>query len=171
MTINMRRRRMPMPGTHIDQLAMARRADEQTSRRASSSWPLPQAQTTEAAHLISLWLSSPKSKNKTNQRTQKPKTEKNQHCDKRSKCERAGQQYTVKNIYVCLCLCAGVRVCVCVCVQSILDVCSLVDARASPKEMLHPAAVLARRHPTRGPTAHQGLTDAAHQPGPRCVHV
>lgn len=50
-----------------------------------------------------------------------------------------------------------------VCVQSILDVCSLVDARASPKEMLHPAAVLARRHPTRRASAHQ---DGALQPGP-----
>lgn len=37
-------------------------------------------------------------------------------------------------MYVSLSVCG----CVCVCVQSILDVCSLVDARASPKEMLHP---------------------------------
>lgn len=117
----------------------------QTSRRASSTWPQPQAQTTEAAHLMSLWLSSQKSKTKQTKEPKKQKQKKIQHCDRRNKCERAGQHYTVKK-----CLCMSVSVCV----QSILDVCSLVDARASPKEMLHPAAVLARRHPTRRATAH-----------------
>lgn len=90
------------------QLSYRPAGNGQTSRRASSTWPQPQAQTTEAAHLMSLWLSSQKSKNKTNQRTQKPKTTKNQQCDRRSKCERAGKQYTVKKCLciVCLCLCA-----------------------------------------------------------------
>jgi len=41
----------------------------------SNTWPIPQAQTTEAGHLMSLWLSSPKSKN-TTKPTKKPNRKK-----------------------------------------------------------------------------------------------
>lgn len=88
------------------QLSYRPAGNGQTSRRASSTWPQPQAQTTEAAHLMSLWLSSQKSKTK---QTKEPKNQKQKKFNIVTDETNASEQDSTirsKNVYVCLCLCA-----------------------------------------------------------------